>query len=233
MKKWLAILIAPSWLLFFGCSECQSYGDIKKKTQKVLKQSSPQEFPKDIAYPVVFARFLAGKILSVAESAQNISSACALSPLYGKNDICGPSPQLAKTNAAIDKKIVWKLPITPAIFYWQQNLKPLQNLIVELIDNDGLPWPTSVAITQKDNLFTVQLKPSHELPKTRELFLVGSIVGSSGEKIETWLIPLLVLEGSQSKALWAPIENPIPVKAPKKIISKKSSKKKKAKKNRK
>jgi hypothetical protein len=158
------------------------------------------------------------------------SNSCDLSPLYAGNDICGPTPQLARRNTAgIDKKNIWKLPVTPTSFYWQQNLAPSQNLIVELVDSDGLPWPTSVNISQKDNLFTVEISPVHELPKTRELFLVGSVLGGSGEKIETWLVPLLVLEGSQNKVLWAPIDRPAPVKSLKKVVLKKTAKQKKAK----
>ena len=217
MLKWLVILIVPSCLLFFGCSECQFFGDLKNKSATMVKKKLARQFPKDIAYPIIFSRFLGTKNLSTGEALLEISKLCVLSPLYTANDICGPTPLLAQSSVGIDKKIIWKLPITPAIFYWQQNLKPSQNLIVELIDNDGLPWPTTVTISQKDNLFTVQVNPIHELPKTRELFLVGNVLGSKGEKIETWLMPLLVLEGSQSKVLWAPIDRPAPVKAPKKV----------------
>lgn len=99
-------------------------------------------------------------------------------------------------------KQAWKLPKTPENFFWEQAVKDEQRLVVELIDNDGLPWPSSSALWCKNETCTVRIKTEHELPKMKDLFVTGTIFDASGKKVQTWTIPLNIAEGTQDPPPW-------------------------------
>jgi len=215
MLKWLLIAALSMFVFLFSCTE----NPLQQNKTSVVFQQTKKNLS-DPSLPIVFAKFKINA--EIDQITSNNFNVCQGSLLYKIKDFCAPSPKLARQdqNVSNEKLTTWQLPKTPQHFYWQQELSVKEILTVELIDNDGLPWPCSSFILQKENQFLVYIRIDYELPKNREMLLMGSVYDEEGKKQKTWILPLYVLEGSEQSQIW---------KSTPKVVSTKKSKKKRKK----
>lgn len=174
----------------------------------VVKDNKPEEQNR----PIAFARFPKADALLVSQAIedtlpcrqspafQGVEASSALEPIV---DFCAPSPKLTSAQEAPDTlRTKWRLPKSPSKIIWQQNVAPSQKLVVELIDSDGLPWPSRLEIAKLGTRESVQIIPSYELSTEREMLLIGNLYNAGGQRIENWVLPISVDNGSTTSLPW-------------------------------
>jgi hypothetical protein len=227
-------LTTMSALLILSLSGCAQWGWTPKADAQELPPAKPAKTtPKESvpAHPIAFARYPQVDANQATGRGLN-PGLCNHVAFFGETDYCAPAPRLAgETMTTTLTKSTWILPQTPLSFFWQQYIKDGQKLVVELVDSDGLPWPTTATLAREKNLYTIKVAPSHALLGAREMFLVGTVYDVDGKRTETWLEGFSVQEGTKEETPWTKVNAPALAK-PKAAPKAKAAPKKKSKKRR-
>jgi len=211
-------------LLFcaFILAACSRQTESPQETAARVEAASLEKAKKENAFkePVTFARYRFHESLQLAPN--QLQNGCHDSTLFrsqasdasGEVDFCGPRPKAVADLELHAERELWTLPHTPDSFYWQQRIDKDHRLSFELIDDGGLPWPCETSLSEIDGAQILKLTPSHELPKQKQLYLVGTLFNPSGQKSKTWIGKVAVDMGFNGDAIWnvRPIVEKAPVK---------------------
>lgn len=203
MRSFFLLRYFVAGVILFSCQK-KSLVDISENNPPLPSTAIESPEVQVDLNPVVFANY--DQIILVSDYVLPSSESCKKSKLFQSADICSTAVSSIEHNISTEQSVqtTWVLPKTPQFLYWQQTLAKEQNLVVELIDSDGLPWPSSSLILyDQNNQFTIQMELTYELPTKRDLFLTGSIFDLEGQKQNTWFVPLSVADGGKNDAIWA------------------------------
>jgi len=167
-------------------------------TQATAPAVQPQKKP-ETHDPVAFAKYSAKQPQPQENRPKSI---CDTSNFFGPDDLCAPAPKRIVENNPATDDLTWTLPRTPESFIWHHFPKSEQRVVVELLDKDGLPWPTHNILLENNGRHTTKLIPDYELPEASSLFLKATIFNHQDKQIEIWLQKLVVKAGAQQDAPW-------------------------------
>ncbi|MBL4817621.1 MAG: hypothetical protein JKY15_00120 [Deltaproteobacteria bacterium] len=103
-------------------------------------------------------------------------------------DLCGPVPTLANPTALTP----WKIPNRVKSIHWEQDLKPGENIRVDITDSEGIPIPAKSELSKKENRYFVELKSLKPLPIEEIMFVRAVLSDSNQKELAVWRVPLKV-----------------------------------------
>lgn len=105
---------------------------------------------------------------------------------------CAPEPIRVSSENLGKSSQVWHIQSPPKVFYWEQEVPQNLELVAELQDTEGMPWPFKSETKHLEGKTIIELKPMKQIPKKRTFYLAGQLRGKDGKKVEAWIQKLVV-----------------------------------------